>query len=252
MAVALAMPDVPTLVVNDLNGPLVALAETLAEIEEGPELIARLERSLCAEAVYRRAVGYLSEWGAGLARSRPVLAWAYAVACWLGPNGSAQDDAGRFCVRWGPGGGDPATRLRSATEALDGFRSKLRRFTITSRDGFDVLASIQDVPGVVVYADPPYLRATRGAGSYVNDFTDHGGGIFASDADDHDRLAEAVGRFQAARVLVSYYDDPRLDDLYPPDRWRKVALGSASGVMNATGSTGRERVEVLLVNDGGR
>lgn len=245
MAVSLAMPPVRTHVVNDRHGDVVNLARVLAS-DDGATLVERLRRTLFAEPTYRDALELLEDAGAGPFRR----AWAFAVASWMGPNGSPQDDAGRFCVRWGPGGGDPATRWRAASEAIDGFRDRLRRFTITNRDAFDVLASIQDANGAAIYVDPPYLLATRGAGTYIHDFTDHGGGIFGGQEDDHDRLAAAVARFERARIVVSYYDDPRLDELYPEPRWRRVILGSAAGVINATGATGRERVEVLLVNDG--
>lgn len=33
--------------------------------------------------------------------------------------------------------------------------------------------------------------------------------------DDHARLAKELLRFKRARVVVSYYDDPRLAELYP-------------------------------------
>jgi DNA adenine methylase len=159
-------------------------------------------------------------------------------------------------MRWGPGGGDPAKRLRSATRSLIGAREKLRRFIITSRDAFRVLADVTDDPRSCVYADPPYTRASRGPGDYLFDFEDHGGrdDLFGEnkDPDDHERLAEALNRFEHARVVVSYYDDPRLDELYPAPRWRKRVLGSAAGLTNASGSTSRDRVEILLINDGGR
>jgi hypothetical protein len=36
--------------------------------------------------------------------------------------------------------------------------------------------------------------------------------------DDHARLAEAARRFKHARVIVSYYDDPRLPSSTPAGR----------------------------------
>jgi len=251
MAVSLAMPDVPSHVVNDLHSELVHLALTLADPDAGRELARLFKFTLCAEDVYRTAVEMRENAADAPERIDSVQrAWAFAISQWLGPNGSAQDDADRFCVRWGPGGGDPATRLRSATRAMLAARDKLRRFTILRRDGFDVLGSLSDHPDSAVYVDPPYLRETRGAGVYTHDFDDHGGGIFATEPDDHDRLARALGRFASARVVLSYYDHPRIDELYPPPRWRKITLGQADGVMNASGGTGRDRVEILLVNDG--
>lgn len=248
MAVSLAMPDVPTHTVNDLHGGMINFARVLAG-DAGPELVDRLRRTLCAESLYLDAVaaGGL-DGGPAPETPDPERAWAFAVASWLGPNGSAQGDGARFCVRFGPGGGDPATRLRSATDAMGEYLDRLRRLTILNRDGFEVLASVHDAYGVAIYVDPPYLRGTRGDGGYIHDFSDHGGGIFSCDYDDHDRLADALRRFTRARVVVSYYDHPRLDDLYRG--WTKVTLGaSAGGIGNASGDIDRDRVEVLLVNE---
>lgn len=254
MAVSLAMPEIPTHIVSDKNADIVLLATVLADEQDGYQLIDRLGQTTCSEMEYQRASTILERYRSADAENRynnrTEIAWAVFVAGWLGPNGSAQDDDGRFCVRWGPGGGDPATRLRSAVDAAASIRERVRRFTILNRDGFEVIGKAVDHPKTALYVDPPYLRDTRGAGSYTHDFEDHGGGIFALEGDDHDRLAVALNRFKQARIVVSYYDAPRLHELYPAPRWRFVDLGEAEGMMNAAGSTQRERREVLIVNDG--
>jgi DNA adenine methylase len=269
MAVSLAMPAVATHVVNDLHADLVNFARVLAS-PRSPELVRWCEATLCSEALYREACGLLEEMrtpaDAPKDQAAPVWhwqetewdrmkswAWAFFVASWLGPNGMAgTEHAPRFCVRWGPGGGDPATRLRSAADALPGFVEKLRRFTITSRDGLDVIGSVQDRPGVALYVDPPYTRETRVAGAYRHDFEDHGGATLLGAEDDHDRLAAALHRFKHARVVVSYEDCPRVRALYAG--WRVVEVTQHKNTGNAGGGgggAGSVAPEILLVNGGG-
>lgn len=263
MAVSLAMPEVATHVVNDLHADLVNFARVLAS-PMAPELVRQCEHTLCSETLYHEAAAVLpvcrrgALWpendldfpeddAASQERTR-VLSWAWAffVTSWLGPNGMAgTDHAARFCVRWGPGGGDPATRLRSAAASLPAFVEKLRRFTITSRDAFAVLGSVQDKPGVAMYVDPPYTRETRVAGAYRHDFGDHGGATLLGAEDDHDRLAAALRRFEHARVVVSYEDCPRVRELYAG--WSFVECTQHKNTGNAGGGSSAAP-EVLIVN----
>jgi DNA adenine methylase len=265
MAVSLAMPAVATHVVNDLHADLVNFARVLASDAGKATLIDLCEHTLCSETLYQEAAAELETLGRERvdADGKPIgrigtltpvrWAWAFFVASWLGPNGMAgTEHAPRFCVRWGPGGGDPATRLRSAAEALPGFVEKLRRFTITSRDGLDVIGSVQDRPGVALYVDPPYTRETRVAGAYRHDFEDHGGATLLGAEDDHDRLAAALHRFKHARVVVSYEDCPRVRALYAG--WRVVEVTQHKNTGNAGGGgggAGSVAPEILLVNGGG-
>lgn len=254
MAVSLAMPDVGTHVVNDLHADLVNFARVLAS-READELVAMCSRTLCSERVYFDAVKMVAQYrdyGEPIGMvSAQRWAWAFFVASWLGPNGMAgTDHAPRFCVRWGPGGGDPATRLRSAAEALPVFVERLRRYTITSRDGLDAIASVQDRPGAALYVDPPYTRETRVAGAYRHDFADHGGATLLGAEDDHDRLAALLGRFRHARVVVSYEDCARVRDLYTG--WDIVEVHQHKNTGNAGGGSGSKAPEILLVNQGAR
>ena len=66
--------------------------------------------------------------------------------------------------------------------------------------------------------------------------------------EDHIRLAEMAKRFTRARVVISYYDSPRLEELYPG--WTKVDYSRHKHlhVQNKRGSTRQEAPEVLLIN----
>lgn len=129
-------------------------------------------------------------------------------------------------------------RFINAVDSLPWWHERLRNAFVLSTDGLELCEKIRDEPGTVVYADPPYL--VKGA-KYKHDFA----------AADHERLAAALRRFAKARVVVSYYEHPDLERLYPG--WRKIDAAVAKSVVNS-GARPRGRVEapeVLLVNHTG-
>lgn len=260
-AVSFAMPEVGTHLVNDLHADLVNAARVLAH-PRGVELIELLGRTLTSEALYRDALDQLAvlqvEYTENHEHGVPFdfedrfeeymrWAWAFLVASWMGPNGQiGMADAGvRFAKRWGPGGGDPAGRMRSFVSSTGKLVPRLRRFTILNEDAIGVLERIADTDRTAVYVDPPYLDATRTSGRYAHDFTDAGGPTMFGEADDHERLATALARFERARVVVSYEDHGRLGELYPG--WSRVELDQHKNTSNTNGAGSRVR-EVLLVN----
>jgi DNA adenine methylase len=88
----------------------------------------------------------------------------------------------------------------------------------------------------VIYADPPYLKKVA---KYKHDFAEP----------DHKRLADVLRRFKKTRVVVSYYDHPRLAELYPGWRLRHIVATKSlvnSGMRDETGAT--KAAEVLLIN----
>ena len=112
-----------------------------------------------------------------------------------------------------------------------------------------MIPRISDEDGVVIYADPPYLHSSRSGdnnGGYLHDFVESGGGLY--DQDDHERLAGELLRFKRARVVVSYYDHPRLADLYPG--WTRIdkSRQKVLQVANQRGANRKEAPEVLLMN----
>jgi DNA adenine methylase len=129
--------------------------------------------------------------------------------------------------------------------------------TVLTRDAFELIPKIEDVEGVTVYCDPPYFSKTV---QYVHDFTDPAAGSVDKAGkplrNPHVVLAEMLGRFQRTRVVVSYYDHPRLAELYPVERWRRVQLVAPKFSANATNKPlqGGKRAakvaapELLLIN----
>jgi DNA adenine methylase len=253
MAPLLCKPPATMEVVNDLHGDLINLARVVQSAEHGPPFYRRLRRTLASEEAFLAAAAALCEPAPGGDGVDPERAYAYFLASWLGRNGVAGTTVGgprgaghSFCVRFTANGGQPAKRLGSAVDSIPAWRRRLRGVTILRRDGFEVLAKVDDADGVAIYVDPPYLRETRsgfqGAGGtsrYLHEFR----------PEDHARLAGALARFRRARVVVSYYDHPRLAELYPGWSVRRFDVNKAVANASKRGGKGDARaVEVLLVN----
>lgn len=242
MAVLLAKESSTMETVNDLHGDLVNLARVIQHDRLGPALYRRLRRCWMAETLHVEAAERYAARGYLPAGESPDLDRAadYFLCAWLGRNGVAGTGSYNqgFCVRYTKNGGHAAKRTASAVDSIPSWRQRLRNVTILSRDGFDLLERIEDAAGVAMYVDPPYLQ--KGF-RYIHDFT----------FEDHQRLAELLRRFKRTRVVCSYYDAPRLDDLYPG--WTKIDCT----VTKAMVSSGRRDAkntakapEVLLVNMG--
>ncbi|MEM7622985.1 MAG: hypothetical protein AAF235_07250, partial [Planctomycetota bacterium] len=101
----------------------------------------------------------------------------------------------------------------------------------------EMASRLEDSADWSVYADPPYIE--KGA-KYVHDF-EYG---------DHARLADALSRFERTKVVVSYYEHPELDRLYPG--WHRVSCPMNKGLVNGSGSKQSDGTvmapEVLLLN----
>lgn len=232
MAVLLAKPECSQETVSDLHGDLLNLARCIAHPEHGPWLYRQLRRTLVHEQTFRDSAAMLTATGSAIEAGvlDPQRALWFFISSWLGRNGviGTREYNNSFCVRYTLNGGIQGTRFASAVHSIPAWRRRLRKVTILRRDGLQLLERIEDQSGVAIYCDPPYL--SKGA-SYVHDFTPR----------QHSQLAERVGRFRRARVVVSYYDDPLLDELYPAGRWTKIHTPIPK-------STGAAAPEVLLVN----
>ncbi len=237
MAVLLGKPPCKVEVVNDLHGDLVNLARVVRDPRLGPALYRRLRRTWSCQALFLDSLeGVRSEDPpADLDLDR---AYHYFVASWQGVNGTAgtRSQTTRFARRFTATGGGAGTRWASAVRSIPGWRRRMERVEILRSDGIELCERIDDAADTVIYADPPYLKE---GSKYLHGFT----------AADHERLARALGRFARTRVVLSYYDDPALERLYPG--WRKRLVDVAKGLANSghRGKEGRtEAPEILLTN----
>lgn len=241
-AVLLAKDQTPFETVNDLHGDLVNLARVLKCEDTARQLYSRLVPDLMVEKLFHEATARYRERGVMLASDTPDVDRAadYMTCSWHGRNGVAGTSSYNqgYCVRYTKNGGHAAKRWHSVVASIPDWHERLRNVTILNRDGIDLLNRWEDSPGCVIYCDPPYL--VKGA-KYVHDFND----------DDHERLAKALWRFKKTRVVASYYDHPRLDELYPTPRWTKVHCPTTKALVNQgmrDGKGGVKAPEVLLIN----
>lgn len=234
MAVLFAKPECSNETLNDLNGDVVNLASVIAS-EDGPALFERLLRTTFCESLFLEAKGRRRETPG---RTGIDGAYDFFVESWMGRNGVAgtRESNTSFCVRFTGNGGDPGKRFRSAVDSIPAWAKRLRGVWLLQRDAFELLPRIEDKAGTALYVDPPYL--VKGA-KYVHDFAD----------EDHERLAHELHRFRAARVVVSYYQHPKLAELYPDWTQHKIEVSKALAHQGARGKNETKAVEVLLVNE---
>jgi DNA adenine methylase len=240
LAVLLAKPVVVMETANDLHGDLVNLARVLKAEDTALDLYARLARLVFHEDLFREAAERYKARGNIEAGEVPEVDRAedFMICSWFGRNGVAGTESYNqgFCVRYTANGGHAATRWLGVVDSIPAWHQRLRHVTILNRDAFAMLERVRDEAGTSIYCDPPYL--TKGA-RYIHDF----------DGPDHRRLAEALRRFRHARVVVSYYDDPRLEGLYPGWQRRRIDVTKSLANQNRRDQEGSiSAVEVLLVN----
>jgi DNA adenine methylase len=246
-SVLLNKPESRMEVVNDLHGDIINLALVIQHQRFGPMLYRRARRLLVSDDQLAQADALIrnSDPGDAIDLER---AWAFFITSWMGRNGEVglkKNERGRsLAARWNANGGDPATRFNSAVLSIPAWRKRLRHVTILRRDAFKVIERIDDVAGTSIYVDPPYLQKSD---QYLHDFEVADGGLIE---DDHARLSRLLSRFAKARVVVSYYQHPRLAHLYPIDRWTHRSCAINKGIHNAgrRGSGATKAPEVLLIN----
>ncbi len=251
-AVLCAKDIVPNEMINDLHRELINLAMVVAS-DRWLELYRMVDRLLISEDWLRYAstvvaqdhpapvsVGYVE-------RKHVQRAAFYLATSWMGRNGvSGTARPGyQIACRFTQGGGSPGVRWRAAVDSVPPWHDRLKGVVILNRDAFDVIEKIDDADGVAIYCDPPYLTPA----GYLHEFS-AASDLFAG-RDDHQRLADALTRFERARVVVSYYAHERLPTLYPPDRWRHIDATRSKNLSNVQtrGTVKSLAPEVLIVNE---
>ena len=229
----------------DLHGHLINLARVLQDDEAAPRLYERLQRTLCSEDLFDKSKVIITDHADIAESGMPSvdMAYHYFVASWVGRNGVAGTERVNYqiAVRWTPNGGAGGVRFRSATESIPAWHQRLRQALLLKRDMFDVLPRIDDHPGTSIYVDPPYVRdgATRcGKSKYLHDFT----------LKNHIDLANELARFERARVVVSYYDHPKIRQLYQRFTIIDCTRQKNLHVQNRRGAKRCDAPELLIVN----
>lgn len=252
LAVLMGKPVAPFEMVCDLYGHVVNLARVVAS-ERWRDLYEQARRIMSAEPLY-------DELRASVAADDPdpapsveavedrhvAAALAVLASSWIGRNGYAGTTATGlgFAQRYTTKGSSNAARWTAAVESIPFWHQRIRDVQIVQADLFDWLPRIVDAPDVAIYVDPPYIDKDA---TYQHDFTGGGGGLFGEE-DDHDRLARLLRSFSKSRVVVSYYDHPRLAELYPGWTIVPVPLTKTTGIQTRGEQPPRLSPEVLIVN----
>jgi DNA adenine methylase len=241
MAVLLAKPRAAHESVNDLHRELMNLALVLQDRVKAQALYDRAGRTLFHQGLLELAKEKVAATQDEPPAADEKRAFWYLIHSWFslsGVAGTPLSNTRSFRVRY-TSGGNGVTHWHSVTESIPTWHKRLLNIEATCVGAFDVLAKIKDQAGVAIYCDPPYLR--KGS-EYKHEFA----------PEDHHRLAESLGRFKRARVVVSYYDDPLLGGLYPD--WQRLGpeeLGVSKDMVQGgrRDGTGKVRApEVLLIN----
>lgn len=235
MSVLLAKPTCAMETACDLHGDIINLARTIQCPVEGPRLYRRLRRVWMCEELYREAARVILS---AEFEPTPARAFYYFTYSWIGMSGvaGAASVGYHFARRFTKNGGSVAKKLAGAVDSIPAFRARLRSVNVLRGDGLELLERVEDADRVVIYCDPPYLVKSK---QYAHDFT----------PEQHERLAELLRRFRRTRVVVSYYDDPRLDGLYPG--WTKVSKTRTKNMARMARQPPSGAVvspEVLLIN----
>lgn len=246
MAVLFAKPQCTMETVNDMYGDLINLAKVVQDPELGEQLYDKLSRTLCAERFFEEAKQMWSDAEQPYVAPDIDRAYNFFVASWMGINGvSGLERCNyQFAVRWCRGGGHGAVRWRNTILSIPAWHRRLQNVLIINRDAFDIIDTIKDEPGTVIYCDPPYFEKSN---KYIHDFEDES--LFSLSG--HQRLAKMLNRFKLAKVIVSYYEHPDLAKLYAG--WEDIVIEkSRQSMRNATRGLKKKpahnKREVLLIN----
>jgi DNA adenine methylase len=263
MAVVFAKEPSQKETVNDLHGDLINLAEILQCSSTAELLYDRLHRTLFSEQLLLDARQHLErlppwELAPGYRDHEALMrmldrAYWYFLVSWMGRNGTAGTARidYQIAVRWTKGGGSPTVRWRNVIDSIPWWHQRLQNVVILKRDAFRILDRFEDCEGTAIYLDPPYHGSSRSGdpkngrgGVYLHEF-EHDNPMFG---DDHARLAQILGGYRYARIVVSYYDCPRIRELY--DGWTFVDHSRQKHLhtQNGRGARPKEAPEVLIIN----
>jgi DNA adenine methylase len=242
LAVLLSKPPVTYELANDLHRELTNLALALQDRDKAERLYNRVYRTLFDEGLCQRARDKVKVTEDDPSTGDVDRAYWYMVSSWFDLSGIAGTRLRRkagFRVRHTADGGNGAGHWKSVVGSIAAWHERLRGVQILCRDGFSVLESAKDERDAAIYVDPPYLQKKS---RYQHDFS----------PEDHRRLAELLRRFKRSRVVLSYYDDPLLGELYAGwERLESSELGVAKAMVQSGMRDQRGKVqapELLLVN----
>lgn len=243
MAVLMRKPPIALETANDLNGDLINLAKVIQNRNLAFELYDKLSRTLCAERFFQESKQRWISDNSEYVEPDVDRAYDFFVSSWQGINGvsGTQRCNYQFALRWCVGGGQGAIRWGNVVSSIPAWHKRLQNVMVIQKEAFWLLENIKDDSGTVIYCDPPYFTKSN---KYIHDFEN----------EDHIKLAELLNRFKKAKVIISYYDDPKLKELYAGwDRPHLPKIGASmrnatKGKKSPAPSKSKKQVKVLLIN----
>lgn len=233
-------------VINDLHRHVINLARVVRDDGRRTDLIARLRGMLfhpdelfsaqryCKQIEEAQELRYtLSSGGPSLFGAPPPVdaaivdevqwAAAYFVCSWMGRGGhagKASEFTQGLAVRFTATGGDSAVRFQSAVDSLEAWGAALRRWQFMCEDALELLTRVRDEPDYGVYVDAPWPDAGNEYRHRCNERQQR-------------FLAQILGRFTCANVIVRFGLHPLIRELYPESRWRWELMTSRDQVNGA-------------------
>lgn len=192
-AVLFAKPRSRLETLNDLDGQIVAFFRTLRERPD--DLIRAVELTPYARAEYEAALEPTDD---------PVEAARRWMVRSIMCVGNDRTGGWSATIRRSAVGASRSRRWQLMPDRLAACAERLIGVQIECRPWDDILERF-DLPGVVMFVDPPYMAETRAQtiGAYEHEMTD----------EDHGRLIEALRGLKRASAVVTHYPHPLYDSL---------------------------------------
>lgn len=228
-SVLLQKPRAYAEVYNDLDGDVVNLFRVLRDPALAAELVSAIELTPFARAEFEGAYRP--------ARSRVERARRLVVRSYMGHGNVAYraDRTTGFRRNSNRSGTTPAHDWANLPAGLRAVAERMVGVIVERRPALDVIRHF-DSPQTLIYADPPYVQATRS--EKRTRLAPSTGYTHELDDAEHAELLETL-RAARGMVIVSGYAHPLYDELLAG--WRRLELDA-----HADGA--RPRVEVLWIN----
>ncbi len=231
-AVLLAKPRATVEHINDAHDLLVQFYEVLRDRHTRYALIDALVDTPYAESELRRCL--LDDTGAD-----PV---ERARRFFVRTNQRYSGGQGNWTLTTDPSSGHTnASKWMNYKSRLHAVSERLQAVQVSCRDAVGEIERYVATrrPGTVtaIYADPPYLMATRNGAKYTVD---------SGDAAHHEAMLDALVRFPGP-VVISAYPNPLYDDRLGPLGWARITRASNANSQSGKGSVSA-RQEILWAN----
>lgn len=209
------LQHVRTIVCNDRNRALINLCNVIRHPVHGPVFIRYVRRLILHPDIIAEARNHLmfdtihGDCDIKHATSYYVMAWMTRS----GALGTRSELKAPQSIRWEAAGGDSAVRFRSACQSLLQWRRYMQWCTFVCMDYKAFLDKCKDTVETGIYCDPPFPGE---------------GDSYKHNIDSHVALRDRLNKFTNARILVRYYKNPEIEELYHGWSYKEVVAKNQS------------------------